>query len=140
MEKKYQIGGTTYIQRPLVLGQMKQIREVIGGMVIPATFTPAEIIQLLEDRLPLALAVVLTPEGFSPKGKDLVAIAEQIDFAIELETAMEVVEDFFICNPVVSLSKKLAGITDALLGMMKPTGLTRSSSSLPTETLPGETS
>lgn len=139
-EKRYTIGDKTYIQRPLVLGQMKQIREVLNGLAFPSRLTVPDIIEALEDRLPLALAVVLTPEGLPVKGKDLPALADELEGALELETAIEVVEDFFICNPVASLSTKLAGMADRLRGMMTgPTGSSNSSSSSLTETSPDET-
>lgn len=138
--KSYRIGDKIYIQRPLVLGQMKQIREVLNGLTFPARFTVPNIIEALEDRLPLALAVVLTPEGQPVKGKDIPALADELEGVLELETAIEVVEDFFICNPVASLSTKLAGMADRLRGMMTgPTGSNSSSSSSPTETSPNAT-
>lgn len=139
-EKTYQIDGTTYTQRPLVLGQLRQLRQVLTGFVVPSNLTPADIIASLEDKLPQALAILLTPEGAKIKDKDLDALASELENSLELETAIEVIEDFFTCNPVASLANKLAGMAEKMRGMIKTkTGSSSSSSNLPTETLPGET-
>jgi len=139
-EKRYEIGGKTYVQRTLVLGQVKQIREVIAGLVVPSPLNVPDIMAALDDRLPLALAVVLTPEGESPRKKDLQSLADELEFSIEAETAVEVIEDFFICNPVASLSTKLAGMIIKVRSMMRTrTGSDSSACISPTETLPGET-
>jgi len=140
MEKHYEIGGKKYIQRTLVLGQIKQAREVLSGIVMPSNLTVQDILMALEDRLPLALAIVLTPEGESPRGKNIQSLAEELEFAIEPEQAVEVIEDFFICNPVASVSERLLGMVKKVREMVaKKTGSTSSASSLPEETSPEET-
>lgn len=138
--ERYEIGGKMYVQKALVLGQVKQLREVIGSVSIPSTGGIPEIVAALADRLPLALAVVLTPDGCSPRDKDLPALADEIEFAIEAEQVIKVVEDFFICNPVASLSAKLAGMAEKIRSLMPKNGSTSSASTSPTETLPAGTS
>jgi len=139
-EKSYEIGGKTYIQRALVLGQIKQLKGVLAGVEISEDFTVQEIIETLEDRLYQALAIVLTEAGTALKGKDLPTLAEELEWSIPPETAFEVIEDFFICNPTASLLNKLAGVIGKIRGLMgKGTGSTNSASSSAEETLSNET-
>lgn len=114
MEKTYDLGGTTYVQRPLVLGQIRQLLEQLDGLTFDAAAGVAAIVSALGDRLPLALAVVLTPEGSSPRGKDLPALADEIEFGISPDQVLEVIEDFFGCNPVASLLERLTGMMQTL--------------------------
>jgi len=139
MEKRYEIGGKTYIQRPLVLIQHKQIKNVLTGLEIAENFTVLDIIEVLEDRLPQALAVVLTEECMSLRDKNLAALADELQYTIQPETAFEVIEDFFICNPAASLLQKLAGVIANVRGLMRRTGSTKSVSTSQGETSPGET-
>lgn len=113
-EKKYQIGGKTYIQRPLVLGQIKQLMALLRGVVIPAGITALGIIELLGDRLPEAAAIVLTEEGKSPRNKDMPRLAEETEFALNAEQILEIVEGFFLLNPLSSLLSRLAGMMESL--------------------------
>lgn len=137
-QKKYEIGGTVYVQRPLVLGQIKQILEATDGMTFHAGLTPLAIIDALADRLPLALAVVLTPEGQPVKGKNLPSLADELENTIELATAIQVVEDFFTCNPTAAVFEKLAGMVKRIRASMA-TGSGNSSVPSPTETSPSGT-
>jgi hypothetical protein len=149
VEKTYELGTTTYVQRPLVLGQIRQLLEQLEGLTFDAAAGPAVLVATLGDRLPLCLAVVLTPEGASPREKDLVALADEIEFAIAPEQVLEVVEDFFDCNPLASLLERAAGMLRSLTARVgvevKPAatagapGSTTSSSSSPAATSPGET-
>lgn len=139
-EKRYTIGGKTYIQRTLVLGQVKQLKIVLTGLEIPENSTGFDVVEILGDRIPQALAIVLTEEGTTLKGKDLTALAEELEFSIEAQVVFEVIEDFFICNPTVTLLQKLAGMIGSLRGLMrKRTGSTSSASPSPEETSPDET-
>jgi hypothetical protein len=141
-QKKYEIGGTVYVQRPLVLGQIRQLSDVLGGVTLPGDATPAGVLLAVSERLPMALAVVLTPEGVSLRSKELKALAEEIEFSISSEQIVEVVEDFFDCNPVASVLQKLAGAMGAVAGKTIPTagaGSTILSAPSPEEISPGET-
>lgn len=107
-EKKYDIGGKNYSQKPLVLGQLRQLLEILKGVALPANMDTLALVNAMSDRLPAALAVVLIPEGTSSlRDKDLDALAAEIEFAISPEQTLEVVEDFFDCNPLPSLLNKL---------------------------------
>jgi len=110
-EYRYEIGGNVYVQRMLVLGQVRQLTGLLQELRIePEKLDAAGLLTLLGERLPEALAIVLTEEGKSPRDKDLKALAEEIEFSIEAETVVQVIEDFFSCNPAASLFDRLAGV------------------------------
>jgi hypothetical protein len=136
MEYRYQIGDKTFIQRPLVLGQVRQMITLIDGLALPQEFNPAAMINLLGENLFQALAVVLTEDGQPLAGKDLEALGRDLEFSITPDTALEVVADFFGCNPIASLLTRLSGtrtVIDAALGKI---GLTTSSAPSPKGTSP----
>ena len=135
MEFKYQIGDKTYIQKTLVLGQIEQLMNLLDGLTLPAQFTPAGVIAAIGERLYPALAVVLTEEGQPLSGKDLSALGEAIKWAIEPETAVEVIADFFDCNPIASIVRIIGKLNEIGLKAAE-TGLKTSSAPLPTETSP----
>lgn len=114
----YGINGKRYVQKPLVLGQLRQLTEVLKGIAWTPETAFTDIIALVGDRLPSALAVVLVEEGTSPGKKDVEALAKELEDALDVDTAVKVVEDFFTLNPVVSLLERLRG----LAGKMAKTG------------------
>ena len=138
---EYIIDSKKYIQRPLVWGQIKQLKAVLPSLAIPAG-VPLEqgLLLALTDHLPLLLAVVLIPDGISPKDKDIDVLAGELEFAIDMETALKVVADFFDCNPITFLADTLEGILKPLMDRrIKPPIPSMSSSvSSPEETLPNE--
>lgn len=136
MEFKYTIGDKTYIQKPLVLGQIMQLIKIIDGLKIPSGINTLGLIAALGDRSPLALAIVLTEEGKSPKDKDIEAFSKEIQFDIRPEEAIKVVEDFFDCNQVPSLLKSLSDLVGKITAKI---GSKSSLSSSPEETLPKKT-
>lgn len=104
-ENKYIINGKTYAQKPLVLGQVMPLVKLLEGKVI-TDISPFSLITVLGESLPRCLAIILIPEGASARDRDLDAL--EIDFAdnMDVNTAMQVVTDFFLCNPLSSLSAK----------------------------------
>ena len=114
----YEINGKRYVQRPLVLGQLKQLTEVLKGLAWTSGTDLTDIIALVGGRLPSALAVVLTEEGALPGKKDIPSLAKELEDALDADTAIKVVEDFFTSNPVASLLERLRG----LAGKMTKTG------------------
>lgn len=101
-KKKYIIGGKTFVQRPLVLGQWKELGEIIKQVAIPAELSPSALVAAVGDNVFIALAIILTEEGKPLKGKDLPLIADEIEYGITPETAIEAISDFFTCNPIAS--------------------------------------
>ncbi len=113
MEKKeYQIGGKTFIQRPLVLGQLKQIVELVAGLRIPAESDAAGVAAILAegDLLSRGLAILLCEPGKGLKDKDLDALAEFMAENADFETTLGVVEDFFELTRPESVFAKLTAL------------------------------
>lgn len=118
-EKKYVIGGKIYLQRPLVLGQYQQLLNILGDIAIPANADIPAMIAVMGALAPAALAVVLTPAPLwrrvirwlpSPRRKNIKALAAKIEFVITPEQIVEVVEDFFDCNPLPLLLERLTKV------------------------------
>ena len=112
-EKKYQINNKTYIQRPLVLGQVRQLLSCLKGVELPESLNPLTIATALGDRLARTLMVLIFEEGKSPKrtDKELSELAEEIEFQMALEIVMEIIVDFFECTTVSALLNSLSRIT-----------------------------
>jgi len=127
--KTYKIGNITYQQRPLVIGQVKQLLTVLEGLTIPSDINIMGLMAVLGDRLPDALAVILTPVGMSPKDKDLNELSEELAFSLEIEQAMEVVEDFFVLNPISSLFGRLNQAIEKIQAQFLMSSTTSSASS-----------
>jgi hypothetical protein len=117
----YVIGGRTYIQKPLVLGQFRQLFDLLKGTTVDANAGAAGLILAVGSRLPAALAVVLVEEGKSPAEKDLETLAAAIEFDITAEQAMEIVDGFFVCNPLTSFLERIAGLLGSIGSVMPAT-------------------
>jgi hypothetical protein len=145
MEKTYIIGEKKYTQKPLVLGQVKQLLDLLKGVMIPADAGSLELVMILGDKLPLALAIVLAEEGKSLRSKDIPAMADEIEFAVIPDQVLEIVDDFFLINPISSISEKLMKMVERIGGQMKKipedatTGSRRFASSSQTEISPSGT-
>ena len=111
---KYEIGEKSYIQKPLVLGQVGQLIDCLKGTTI-TSFNPVDIFNQLRDQMPRLLSIVLTEEGKSPGDKDLESMAREMEFSIDIDTALKVSEDFFDCNPVASIWKRLNGLSQNIV-------------------------
>lgn len=135
----YQIGGKTYLQKKLVLGQWRQLLELLKGLSLPQDFPVREMVSVFGDKLARALAIVLTEEGTLARDKDIAALAAELEFTVEPELILQVVEDFFVCNPIPSLLTGLSGIMGKISVKMGATGLQTSASSSPRETSPDGT-
>jgi hypothetical protein len=130
MEKyKYEINGKTYVLKKLVWGQMEQLIDLLKTIRVPAGAGTAELILAFGGKFTLALAIVLTEEGTSVKDKDLEKIAKELKFEVELELGMQVVDDFFVLNPIALLWEKLQDMMLAGQTKMKAMELKRSSPS-----------
>ncbi len=121
MEKRefeYRIGDKTYVQRTLVLGQIEQLSGIIEGLEITGDMKAEDILLALKDRVGDALGIILCEKGQKLIDKDLEAFARELRFAVEPEQIVEVIADFFDCNPIVSVFEKLLGgagrITEAI--------------------------
>jgi hypothetical protein len=136
--KKYTIGDKIFIQKKLVLGQWKELRAILDEIKIPVELTPLSLVQSLGSNLFVLLAIVLTEDGKSLRGKDLAALADEIEYGITPDTAIEALADFFDLNPIPLILKSLADLSGIIKTKLTEIGLTNSASSSAAETSPGE--
>ena len=113
--REYEFGGKVYIQTELVWGQVRQLVATLENIEFKGDLTVPNLIQILGDALPTALAVVLTEKGQSIITKDLEALAEQLTFTIPVATTIQVIEDFFVFNQTASILEKVNGMVSKLL-------------------------
>lgn len=152
MESKiYQIGEKKYSQKKLVLGQIRQLLNLMGDagllqgneILIPTKITNRDLVDFLmrqSEILSRWIAIVLKEDGVPLAKKDLDAMAEEIEFSIEPETVMEVIRDFFEFLDLNSLFGKVKEMTDEIEQVvMRQIGSKRSRSSSRQETSPKET-
>ena len=142
----YTIGGKKFVQRPLVLGQILLLTTLLKGLPEMMSLGPNALITTMGHRMPDALAIALIPEDSKMSDKSNEGkrrfLAEEISFSIDADTVVKVVEDFFDCNPIVSLMEKLSGATEKIAGQIKELKTkqsTPSAQSSPEETSPSAT-
>lgn len=111
---EYNIGGIKYIQRKLVLSQVKDLFEALETVEIPKTSNMFAIIKAIGDKLPLILSIILTPTGVRIEDKNQEEIAEALKTNLEMDKAVEVIEDFFALNRISLLLEKIQGISGHL--------------------------
>lgn len=137
-KKEYSIGDKKYFLKPLVLGQWQQLIRFLKGKKLPERLSPTGILESLGDDLFEGFAIVLCEDGRPLKDKKISDLATEIQFSILPDQAMDIIEDFFVLNPMADLLKRLAGrigqIAEKLL-----TGSMKSASSSPEETSPSGT-
>ena len=106
-EYSYTIGTKKYAQRPIVIGQVNQLIDLIKTADFPTEPTPTSILITLGDKVPLAVAIVLHDPDKTLREKDYKELAKEIEFYLTPEMALEVVSDFFDCNQISSLFDKI---------------------------------
>lgn len=114
--KIYQIGNQRFHQNKLVIGQLMQLVKALSGMSLPGKLNVQSILNAIGDRISEILAIILIPDGKSIKEKDRGAIAEFLDDNLDVELAMEIVEDFFLSNQTSSLIEKVAKLSRTMQG------------------------
>ncbi len=144
--RKYQIGNKTYIQRPIVMGQLGLLLPLLESVRITDTGLQAgNILAALGRNLPRALAVVLIEDGLSMREamNDLDARTDEMQWGMSPETALEVIEDFFDCNPISSIARRITGAAERIRERTQTQAGNRSlrdgSTSSAVETSPGGT-
>jgi hypothetical protein len=116
----YVIGNKTYTMKPLVMGQLQQLINIIKDV----QFSGDDIMSLmmgLGDRLPEAIAVVLHEPEVSLKDKDIKALSLELAFEMSPEQTLGIVEDFFECTPVSSLVEKIRETVEKVATKMNQT-------------------
>ena len=116
---KYEIGGVVYEQKKLVLGQINQLIGLLKEVNIPAEATAMNLITALGDKLPLAIAIVLHKPEVKLKDKDIKEVADEIEFEMSPELALEVIEDFFDLTHISSLLEKVGKTVEKVEEKMK---------------------
>ena len=116
-KKIYEIGGRKYVQKPLVLGQWKQLLTTIkfpeGGAMTVQTITG-----MIGESMDTAIAIMICEEGKSLKEKNIDELAEAIRYELDMDTSMQIVEDFFLLNDLTSLVTRVAGIMVSMSNRM----------------------
>ena len=132
--KEHVIAGRAFVQRPLVLGQLQQILELLPMLEVPARVSVPGVVYMLTKNglLPRAMAIVLTEKGNKVQDKDLNALAEFMNEECDYLTTLEVVESFFEQNRPELVFKKVAELGQMIRD--KIPGLTTSSPISPEET------
>ena len=131
-ESKHDIGGKSFLMRPLVLGQIDQLIDCLEGLTMPKTFSPMAIKKALGEKFYTALAIVLIPMGEGRNGgrlgeaslpireilknKDVPALAEELRWSMDHDVAAEVIESFLSWNPPASILNRLTEATLKLTG------------------------
>jgi len=116
---KYEIGGITYEQKKLVMGQIYQIMNILKDVKIPTDATALNLITALGDRLSMAIAIVLHQPDVKLKDKNIEQLASDIEFEMSPELALEVIEDFFDLTPISSLLEKVGKTVGKIADKMK---------------------
>ena len=113
--REYTINGKKYYQKELVLGQLKQITPLLENFQIPQIFTAREVIEVLGDKLPIAIAIIIREQDKALKDKDIELLVNEFEENLEVETAIKIIEDFFQLNNIDFFFKKLKKITTLLI-------------------------
>jgi len=106
----YEINGKKYVQKKLVVGQIGQLAQLLSGVRFMAT-DPLGLIAALGESLPEALAIVLIPEGTHPADKNMTEMHRDM-YESDPDDALQVINDFFDCNPLPSLLQKVTGLIE----------------------------
>lgn len=120
-EKTYEINGKKYTQRPLVLGQVRQLLNLLKDTTIPTDAGALALIDALGDKLPNAIAIVLNEDGMSLKNRDISSLAEEFEFSVTPDVALEVIDHFFVLNPIASLLSRIGNMVEKIGTEMTPT-------------------
>ena len=141
--KRYEVEGKTYTQQRLVLGQIRQLFELFKGGIPLSTLTrptPREIMRLLGNDIFRGIAIILRVEGVPLQDKDLDALAKELEWGMTPDVLAEVIRDFFVFTPILSLLAEFNDLMDGLISDMEKqeTLLMKSASSSPEEILPSE--
>ncbi|HQG81825.1 MAG TPA: hypothetical protein PLU14_00320 [Caldisericia bacterium] len=116
MEKDvFTVAGKNYVIKPLVLGQIKQISNLVKGLELPTEIDVASIMDILGNKLPEFVAIVLVEEGKKPSDKNLEELTREIEDNFSLDEALGVVEHFFDITPISSPAEKIKNIVEKIM-------------------------
>lgn len=107
-QKQYTIGKKNYYLRPLVLGQVEQLKDLVEGTKFDLeSLNATQIVAVLGDQLPQGLAIILTEEDVELEDKDVDKLAKTLKFTVDIELAIILITDFFGITPISSLWTKI---------------------------------
>ena len=131
--RRYRIGGRSFYQRPLGLLQTTMFLETLTGVVVTSANALALFVAL-GARLGRAVAIALIPDGIDPVANvarlrqpgALDESEEWFDAYLESDQALEVLEDFFVCNRASSVLARAVRVMDQLLALQQQDSLSGS--------------
>lgn len=105
-EKEYMINGIKLTQKPLVVGQVRNLMKLLGDLEVTEDSNFSDMVEvLINDKLRELMCIIF--------GKD----AEQINWLmVPYDVVDEVLTDFFALNP------RLTGRLKSLLANLTPLG------------------
>jgi hypothetical protein len=111
-KNKYQVGEKIYIQKALVIGQIRLVTDLLKTIDLPKTIDVPEIVNSIGGVISEAMAIVLMEESMvKATAKELAvyfsaeAIKERVEeftFKLGSDVIVEAVNDFLSCNPITS--------------------------------------
>lgn len=110
---EYKIGEKTYIQKSLVLGQMKLLTNLLKTIDLPKTVEVIDIVNAIQAVIGESLSIVLieesmlkaSPEELSEYFSDSKRSERSkfFEWHVGADVLMNVVNDFLACTPVTSM-------------------------------------
>jgi len=73
---------------------------------------------MIGESMDTAIAIMICEEGKSLKEKNIDKLAEAIRYELDMDTSMQIVEDFFLLNDLTSLVTRVAGIMVSMSNRM----------------------
>jgi hypothetical protein len=126
---EYEIGDKTYVQKALVLGQIKLLTDLLKTIDLPKTLKPVEIAVAVEEVLPTALAIVLIEKDKTTPGdiqnRDIEATSKSFEWTLDSIVITRVIGDFLYCNPVASVLKLMNTAVSTMYVPNQPTAETK---------------
>lgn len=131
----YTIGGVEYFQESLKAGQVHQLLALLKEVNLPSELNVLSLISALGDKIAEAVAIILIDPRVALKDKNVKKLAKEIEFEIDLDMELKIIEDFFVLTPVSSILEKMGKTIEKISQeLMKKTGSTESPSSAQMET------
>jgi hypothetical protein len=109
--KTYTINGKSYTQSLLVIGQIPRLMELVVNL--PIHSNPLVMINTWGPKLPQVLACVLVPQGQTPDQVDCEALARELTWVVDIDTALVMVTDFLSLTGPTSLFRRLTDLLPA---------------------------
>lgn len=117
---QYEIGGVTFTQSKLKLGQIKQLLpyfdKIASALDSDNDVNVIDFINKVKDDITDIIAIVLVEKDKSLKDKDIKQLAGFLDDNMDYDIMLDVVADFFTLTPVGLIGNKLEKIVKTING------------------------